>query len=98
MNNVVIHIRPTITWLDHLFVAATVGTLSPVMEGIVSTTMSAHLEHITASNNVSILLVGSDVIATLDSNSILIRELAQVSLFIVSVNLTHFNCIMIFRY
>ena len=72
--------KPAPTWLDHLFVAATVGTLSPVMEGIVSTTMSAHLEHITARNNVSIQMVGSDVIATLDSNSILIRELAQVSI------------------
>ena len=65
------------------FAAATVATLSPVMEGLVRTIMSVRLAQITASNDVSIRLVGSDVPATLDSNLTLIRELVLVSFYCV---------------
>ena len=66
------------TLLDHLYVAATMATLSPAIEGVVWTMMSVHLERTTASISVSIRLVGSDVPATLDSNLTLIRLRAQV--------------------
>ena len=75
MEDVIRYVR---TLTPPLFAAATVATLSPVMEELVWTITSAHLEHITASNDVSTRLVGSDAIATLDSNLTLIRELAQV--------------------
>ena len=73
------------TLLDHLSAAAGMATLSPVMEGIARTITSVRLTHITASSNVSIRLVGLDVIATLDFNSTLISELVLVSIACVSL-------------
>ena len=74
---VVIKAVPTL--LDHFSAIAIVDTDSPAIEDLVWISMSVQLAHTTASNAVSILLEDSDVNATQDFNSILIRGPVLVS-------------------
>ena len=73
----VIKAVPTLS--DDVSAGVIVDTCSPAIEGLVWISMSVQLAHTTASNAVSILLEDSDVNATQDFNSILIRGPVLVS-------------------